>query len=118
MAKLTRSVDGMKMGNLETIQEIRDILKPQTTYEHPATFRPNLDIRPAPLVSNCTLTDVNKFIIQFTKYIQPGQNCMIPGIILSQAEVNMDIWWLNEARNKGFNGETSLAEFTTMIKEI
>ena len=76
--QIDRQIDEMrktqlKLGNLEISLEIRKNFKHKKAHEHPAIFKLNLDIRPAPLISNCTLTEVHKFINQFTRYIESGK---------------------------------------------
>ena len=93
MDQVEKSVEDIRTGNAETFEKIREVFETRT-YENSASFRPDLSIRPPPLVSNSSLSDVNNFISQFNKYTQSGNNFTIPGIIYAQAQVNMDAWWL------------------------
>ena len=93
MDQVEKSVEDIRTGNAETFEKIREVFETRT-YENSASFRPDLSIRPPPLVSNSSLSDVNNFISQFNKYTQSGNNFTIPGIIYAKAQVNMDAWWL------------------------
>ena len=57
MDQVEKSVEDIRTGNAETFEKIREVFETRT-YENSASFRPDLSIRPPPLVSNSSLSDV------------------------------------------------------------
>ena len=61
---------------------------------------------------------MHQFNDKFIKYIKSGINQTIPeGIIFTQACVNIDEFWLNEVKSRGFSKETNLEDFIKLIEE-
>ena len=74
MDKYSKVVEDIKINNIETFREIYLILNSHQTqkpirqlpaYQTSAIFKPNLKLRPAPLVYNCTMVEMHRFNEQF-----------------------------------------------------
>ena len=85
----------------ETKQPIRQLAAKQTS----AIFTPDLELRPAPLVFNCSIIEMHQFNDQFVKYIKSGSQTPPEGI---------DTFWLNQ----GFSKETNLEDFVMLIEDV
>ena len=99
MDKYSKAVDDIKRNNREAFKEIyliidsHKIQRPigQLPAQISAMFKPALDLRPAPLVYNCTLIEMHQFNEQFVKYINSSIEQAPPeGVIFGQACVNID----------------------------
>ena len=80
-------------------------------------FKPDINMRPAPLTFQSTLMETHQFYAQFSKYIK-SSNSVPDGIIYAQAAVTMDIFWLTEIKNRGFNKDTNLNDFICLINDV
>ena len=80
-------------------------------------FKPDLNLRPVPLTSQSTLMETHQFYAQFSKYIK-SSNSLPDGSINAQAAVTMDVFWLTEIKNRGFNKDTNLNDFICLIKDV
>ena len=109
MDKYSQAVESITINNIETFREIYLILDSHQTqkpirqlpaYQTSAIFKPDLDLRPAPLVYNCTVLEMHQFNDQFVKYIKSGIDQAPPErVIFAQACVNIDEFWLNEVKS-------------------
>ena len=75
----------------------------------PVGFKPNSDLRPALLVKDCTLKEVNNFSETFSNYMRSSPNQTIPpGALWAQVIINVDQFWLTEVKERKFTKETTL----------
>ena len=66
-------------------------------------FKLNSDLRPALLVKDCTLKEVNNFSEAISNYMQSSPNLTIPeGALWAQVNVNVDQYWLTEIKERKF----------------
>ena len=93
-----RSVDIIKLENLETFKKIEDILKPlQTAQGHQTENKLRSELRPTPLTINSSLSEVITFLRNFSTYIQSGngESDQLPeGIIFEVVKTNVDSFWI------------------------
>ena len=69
----------------------------------PGGFKLNSDLRPALLVKDCTLKEVNNFSEAFCNDTQSSPNLTIPeGALWAQVNVNVDQYWLTEIKERKF----------------
>ena len=80
-------------------------------------FKPDTNLRPAPLTFQSTLIETHQFYAQFERYVKTS-NSLPDGIIYSQAQVNMDKYWLKQIEDRGFDKNTSLQDFICLIKDV
>ena len=80
-------------------------------------FKPDFNLRPAPLKFNSSLIVTHQFYNQFSKYINSSTSAP-EGIIYAQAEVNLDSFWLTEINNRGFNRDTNMRDFIMLLKDV
>ena len=67
-------------------------------------FKPDFDLRPAPLIFNSSLIEVHQFYYKFAKYINSSTSAP-EGIIYSEAGVNMNNFWLTKIKNHQISTE-------------
>ena len=79
-------------------------------------FKPDTNLRPAPLTFQSSLMETHHFYAQFERYVKTS-NSLPDGIIYSQAAVNMDKYWLTQIENCGFDKDTNLHNFICLIKD-
>ena len=85
----------------------------------PGGFKLNSDLRPALLVKDCTLREVNIFSEAFSNYMRSSPNLIIPeGALWAQVNVNVDQYWLTEIKERKFTKENTLDEFLRILEEI
>ena len=95
-------VESLKEDNETVIREIYSVSNSQQIRQpvrqlctNTSEFKPDSNLRPAPLTFNSSLIEIHKFYDQFSKYIN-SSNSVPEGIIYAQARVNMDRFWLIE----------------------
>ena len=100
MDKYSRMVESIKENNKEVFREIYSLLDSQQIRQpvrqlcaNTSEFKPDFNLRPAPLTFNSSLIEIHKFYDQFSKYIN-SSNSAPEGTIYAQAGVNMDRFWL------------------------
>jgi len=89
-----RSVDIIKLENLEIFKKIEDILKSLQTAQGHQT-----------LTINSSLSEVNTFLRNFSTYIQSGNGKLdqLPdGIIVEVVQTNVDRFWMTMLEGWGF----------------
>ena len=85
----------------------------------PIGFKLNTDLRPALLVKDCTLKEVNNLSETFSNYMRRSPNQTIPpGALWAQVIINVDQFWLTEVKERKFIKETTLEEFLKIIEEV
>ena len=119
-------VESIKGKNAEVFREVYSVLNSHETKQPirqlptktVAKFKPDLELRPTPLVFDCTMVEMHQFNEQFVKYIKSGSQVPPEGIIFAQACINIDKFWLNEMKNWGFSKETNLEDFVMLIEDL
>ena len=128
----SKSFKDIKGTNIEIFQLIQSTLNPipparsatrpvqaAPQVPMPLGFKLNHDLRPALLVKDWTLKEVNNFSETFSNYIQSTPNQTIPpGALWVQVIVNVDQFWLTEVKERKFTKETELEEFLQIIEEV
>ena len=80
-------------------------------------FKPDTNLRPAPLTFQSSLMETHHFYAQFERYVKTS-NSLPNCIIYSQVQVNMDKYWLKQIEDRGFDNNTSLQDFICLIKDV
>ena len=115
MERYSHMVESIKGNNAEVFREVYFVLNSHETKQPirqlPAKtsekFKPDLEMRPAPLVFNCNIVEMHRFNDQFVKYIKSGSQTPPEGIVYAQACVNIDKFWLNEMKNLAQRGSNT-----------
>ena len=93
MDKYSWMVESIEENNKEVFREISSLLELQIRQKvrqlcaKTGEFKPDFDLRPAPLIFNSSLIEIHQFYDQFTKYIN-SSTAAPEGIIHAQAIVN------------------------------
>ena len=75
------------------------------------------ELRPPPLTVNTNFLETKMFLRSFSTYIKSGDQS--PGdLVFEVASNNVDSFWLKMFEDWAFNEETTLQEFTFMVKTI
>ena len=61
--------------------------------------------------------ETHHFYAQFEIYVNTSSS-LPDGIIYSQAMVNMDKYWLKQIGDRGFDKNTNLQDFISLIKDV
>ena len=101
MSQYSRMVENIKEENKTVYRDIYSVLldsqQPKQPVRQLCEFKPDFNLRPAPLTSNSTLMETHQFYDQFSKYIKSSYS--VPdGIIYAQAGVHMDRFWFAEIK--------------------
>ena len=108
MDYFSHMVENVK-GNNETVYKdiysVLDVsqLKQPVSNGQLCEFKPDFNLRPAPLTYQSTLMETHQLYAQFSKYIK-SSNSVPDGIIYAQAAVTMDIFWFTEIKNSATAG--------------
>ena len=116
-------VENVKKRNKTVFKDIYSVLDVSQKSKQPVSnrqlceFKPDTNLRPAPLTLQSTLIETHQFYAQFSKYIKSSNS--LPNVtIYAQAAVTMDIFWLTEIKNRGFSKDTNLKYFICLIKDV
>ena len=119
----SRMVENVKENHETVYKDIYSVLDMSQQSKQPVSnrqlceFKPDFNLRPAPLTSHSTLMEIHQFYAQFSKYIK-SSNSVPDGIIYAQAAVTMDIFWLTEIKKCDFEKDTNLKDFICLIKDV
>ena len=101
-------VESVKKENKTVFKDIYSVLdlsqkiKQPVSNEQLCEFKPDTNLRPAPLTFQSTLMETHHFYAQFERYVKTS-NSLPDGIIYSQAAVNIDKFWLKQIEDRGFD---------------
>merc|ERR1712105_65434 len=111
-------VDQLKFENLDVFTKIENSSKMcQETHGPIRENKLKPELRPAPLTVDTTFTETKTFLRSFSNYIKSGKQS--PGdLVFEVASNNVDSFWLTMFEGWAFNEETTLQEFTFMVKTI
>ena len=79
------------------------------------------ELRPTPLTTSTTFPEVKTYLINFSTYIQSGNDKIdqIPeGLVFEVVTNDADSFWIKMCEGWGFCEKTTLQEFTFMINTI
>jgi len=111
-------VNQVKFENLDIFTKIENCSKQcreKYTLIKEHGLKPGL--RPPPLTVNTNFLETKTFLRSFSTYIKSGEQS--PGdLVFEVASNNVDSFWLTMFEGWAFNEETTLQEFTFMVKTI